>query len=53
MEYDQYRPVLPFYILLVTIHVFLESFFVTSRMTNDSHHVNYEQARGTQWWASQ
>jgi hypothetical protein len=36
MEYDQYRPVLPFHILLVTIHVFLHSFlFVTSAMTND------------------
>jgi hypothetical protein len=51
---DQYRPVLPFYILLVTIHVLLDSFsFVTSRMTNNVHRVNWEQPRGRQRWASQ
>jgi hypothetical protein len=54
MQYDQYRPVLPFDILLVTIHVLLYSFlFVTSRKTNDGpSSVNWEQARKKQCLAS-
>jgi hypothetical protein len=55
MEYDQYRHVLPFDMLLVTIHVHLDSFFiVTSPISNeDGLSVNKEKARGKQWWALQ
>jgi hypothetical protein len=42
MQHDQYRPALPFDMLLVTIHVVLVSFsFVTSQITNDGLSVYY------------
>jgi hypothetical protein len=41
MKYDQYRPVSPFYILLVTRNVLLHSFLLfISPMTNDGVSVN-------------
>jgi hypothetical protein len=50
MEYDQYRPVLPFDMLHVTIHVALDSsLIVTSGFRNDGLCVNLEQAREKQW----
>jgi hypothetical protein len=50
MEYDQYRPVLPYDMLQVTIHVALHSsLIVTSGFRNDGLYVNSEQAREKQW----
>jgi hypothetical protein len=50
MEYDQYRPVLPFDMLQVTIHVAPDSsLIVTSGFRNDGRCVNSEQAREKQW----
>jgi hypothetical protein len=54
MEYDQYRPALPFKSKLALIHVDLDSFLiVSSPILNDGLCVNWEQARGKQWWALQ
>jgi hypothetical protein len=41
MEYDQYIPALPFYILMVAIHVLLYSFLIfKSQMINNGLGVN-------------
>jgi hypothetical protein len=52
MEYDPYRHVLPYDMLLVTMHVLLYSSLIfTSPMTNDGLSVNWEQARRKEWLA--
>jgi hypothetical protein len=54
VKYVQYRPDLPFDMLMVTIHVLHDSFlFVTSPITDDGLCVNWEQATGKEWMALQ